>query len=88
MVTLPVKATNKWGRRQWDSGRHWDPGTPKPINGYQVHEEPKTERLVHEALAQPEEDKASMGSPVEETIQLCLWARPYHKFGYPTGEHV
>ena len=43
---------------------------------------------MYEALAQPEEDKASMGSPVEETIQLCLWARPYHKFGYPTGEHV
>ena len=87
-ATLPVKATNKWGRRQWDPGRHWDPDIPQPINGYLVHGAPKPGCLVYEVLAQPEEDKASMGSPVEETIQLCLWARPYHKFGYPTGEHV
>jgi hypothetical protein len=88
VVTLPVKATSKWGRRQWDPGRHWDPGIHQPINGYLVREAPKTGRLVYEALAPPDEDQALMGSPVEETIQLCLWARPYHKFGYPTGEHV
>ena len=29
-----------------------------------------------------------MGSPVEDTIRLCLWARLYHKFGYPTSENV
>ena len=61
VVTLPVKATYKWGRRQWDPGRHWDPGIPQSINGYLVHEAPKTGRLVYEALAPPDEDQASIG---------------------------
>jgi hypothetical protein len=84
---LPVYSANG-GRRQWDPGKRWDPGIPKITNGYMVHEVPRTRRLVYESLASPQEDAASDGSTEEETIQLCIWARPHHKFGYPTGAHV
>ena len=57
-------------------------------NGYMVHEAPKPGRLVYESLAPLREDAASEESTVEETNQLCIWPRPHHKFGYPTGEHV
>jgi hypothetical protein len=86
-VILPANSTNR-ERRQWDPGKRWDPGISKMNNGYMVHAAQKKGRLVYESLAPLREDAASEGSTVEETIQLCIWARPHHKFGYPTGERV
>jgi hypothetical protein len=57
-------------------------------NGYMVHELARTGRLVYESLASPQEDTASEWGTEEETIQLCIRARPRHQFGYPTGEQV
>ena len=33
-------------------------------------------------------DRPHRGSQIDETIHLCLWARPQYKFGYPIKEFI